>query len=65
VARSAKHEVHVEQNHNGAGSYALYARSFSLIASGWIPEDVSFNCFSPLKWLFYGGNRSIAGFDTF
>lgn len=43
-------------------SYTLYARSFSLIASGWVPGDVSFQCFFPLKWVLLGGNRFIAGF---
>jgi len=45
-------------------SYALYTRSFSLMAAGWVPGDVSFRCFSSLKWLLLPQERFNSGFST-
>ncbi len=43
-------------------SYALFARSFSLMASGWFLEMFLFNAFALSNGSFYSGNVSISGF---
>ena len=43
------------------GSYPLYANGFSLMATGWVPGDVPYKCFSVFGRLTLLLNRLNAG----